>query len=49
MNPQKVFEAMMRSKGHADFSKTKHGRYANTNLQTRWSYFLLGWEMRGAV
>ena len=43
---QQVFEAMMRAKGHTDFSMAK-GRYSNTTLQTRWNYFLLGWEMRG--
>lgn len=41
---QKVFEAIMRTKGHNDFSQTK-GRYNNPGLQTRWSYFHLGWEM----
>jgi hypothetical protein len=43
---QQVFEAMMRSKGHTDLSKTKD-RYNVPTLQTRWNYFLLGWEMRG--
>ena len=46
---RKVFEAMMRSKGHDNFSKTKTGRYAVANLQTRWVYFQLGWEMARAV
>jgi hypothetical protein len=43
---QQVFEAMMRAKGYTDFSETK-GRYNVLALQTRWNYFLLGWEMRG--
>jgi len=43
---QKVFEATMRAKGYTDFSSTKN-RYNNSALQTRWNYFLLGWEMRG--
>ena len=43
---QQVFEAMMRAKGHTDFSGTK-GRYNSPAIQTRWNYFLLGWEMRG--
>jgi len=43
---QKVFEAMMRAKGYTDFSTTK-GRYTSGGIQTRWNYFLLGWEMRG--
>jgi len=43
---QQVFEAMMRAKGYTDFAQTK-GRYDNPSVQTRWNYFLLGWEMRG--
>ena len=43
---QKVFEAMMRAKGYTDFTKVKD-RYSVPALQTRWNYFLLGWEMRG--
>lgn len=43
---QQVFEAMMRAKGYTDFSIIK-GRYNIPALQTRWNYFLLGWEMRG--
>lgn len=42
---QKVFEAIMRTKGHTDFQMVK-GRYTNPSMQTRWSYFQLGWEMR---
>jgi hypothetical protein len=43
---QKVFEAMMRAKGYIDFTKVKD-RYEIPALQTRWNYFLMGWEMRG--
>ena len=43
---QQVFEAMMRAKGYTDFSVVK-GRYTSSGIQTRWNYFLLGWEMRG--
>ena len=43
---QRVFEAIMRTKGHADFTKSETGKYAVPQLQTRWSYFQLGWEMR---
>jgi hypothetical protein len=43
---QQVFEAMMRAKGYTDFSAVK-GRYTSSGIQTRWNYFLLGWEMRG--
>ena len=42
---KKVFEAIMRAKGHTDFTEIK-GHYANSSLVTRWNYFLLGWEMR---
>ena len=43
---QKVFEAVMTSKGHTDFSKSDTGKYNNVSLAMRWPYFLLGWEMR---
>jgi hypothetical protein len=42
--PQKIFEALMRTKGHTDFAQ-HNGRYINLNLQTRWNYFQMGWEM----
>ena len=45
---QTVFEALMRGKGHSDFSQ-ENGRYNNPNLQTRWNYFQMGWEMRGVT
>jgi len=44
---REVFEALMRTKGHADFSKTAAGRYTVPAMQVRWAYFQLGWEMRG--
>lgn len=44
----KYFEAVMRGKGHTDFSKTAHGKYVSTTLQVRWAYFLMGWEMAKA-
>lgn len=43
---QRVFEAIMRTKGHTEFAMSATGKYANTNVQTRWAYFQLGWEMR---
>ena len=43
---QKVFEAIMRTKGHEDFEMNATGRYIVPALQTRWSYFQLGWEMK---
>lgn len=45
---QTVFEAIMRTRGHEDFSQRK-GRYVNMSLQTRWNYFQMGWEMRGVT
>lgn len=41
---QKVFESIMRVKGHTDFTIVKN-KYKNLSMQTRWSYFQLGWEM----
>jgi hypothetical protein len=43
---QQVFEAIMATKGHSDFTMSAKGKYLVPALQTRWSYFQLGWEMR---
>jgi hypothetical protein len=45
---QKVFEALMRTKGHTDLSQV-NGRYLNASMQTRWNYFQMGWEMREVI
>jgi hypothetical protein len=45
---QKIFEAIMRTKGHTDFDQV-NGRYTNASLQTRWIYFRMGWEMAGVT
>jgi hypothetical protein len=42
---QKVFEAIMRVKGHTEFNMIR-GKYINGGLQTRWIHFRMGWEMR---
>lgn len=42
---QRVFEAIMRTKGHNDFSLSETGKYNVPALQVRWAYFQLGWEM----
>jgi hypothetical protein len=50
MKPEKVFLAVMRSRGYTeDDFKMEKGRYTNQAMQGRWNYFLLGWEMRGAA
>lgn len=46
---QSVFEAMMRGNGFNDLKKNDKGAYTNSSIQTRWRYFLIGWEMRGAA
>lgn len=43
---QHVFEAIMRVTGHTDFTMSKDGKYNVPELQVRWAYFQLGWEMR---
>ena len=48
-NAQRIFEAIMRTKGHTDFSMSATGKYHNQSLQQRWAYFLMGWEMKGAT
>jgi len=45
---QKVFEAIMRTKGHTDFAQDG-SRYTNPSLQTRWIYFQMGWNMKDAT
>lgn len=39
-----IFEAMMRGHGHTDLTR-KADKYNMPSVQTRWRYFLLGWEM----
>jgi hypothetical protein len=46
---QTVFEALMRSKGYTDFNMNIKGKYSVPSLQTRWSYFQLGWEMKAVT
>ena len=43
---QRIFEAMMRVKGHTDFTMSDTGKYTNNGLQTRWVYFQMGWSMK---
>jgi hypothetical protein len=38
-NCKRIFEAMMRVKGHTDFSVTSTGKYTIPALQIRWNYF----------
>jgi hypothetical protein len=42
---QRIFESIMRTKGHSEFTMTETNKYTNGALQTRWLYFQLGWEM----
>jgi hypothetical protein len=42
---QRMFESIMRTKGHSEFIMTETNKYVNGALQTRWLYFQLGWEM----
>jgi hypothetical protein len=46
---QQVFEALMRTKGYTEFTMNKTGKYTVPSLQMRWTYFQLGWEMRGVT
>lgn len=50
MKAQQVFTAMMRGKGYSDEELHWDGKkFSNQNMAVRWNYFLLGWEMRGAI
>jgi len=46
-DPRKTFETLMKAKGYEDLSRNEKGNYVLPSIQTRWKYFLLGWEMRG--
>lgn len=41
---QETFEAVMRVNGYTDFTM-KNGRYTAANIQVRWKFFQLGWNM----
>ena len=41
---RQTFEAIARANGGKDFSLKQDGRYAVQNIQSRWTYFKLGWE-----
>lgn len=41
---QQTFEAFMRTSGFDDFTM-KNGRYTAANIQVRWKFFQLGWNM----
>jgi hypothetical protein len=45
---QQVFEAMAIAKGYKDMTMV-NGRYNNPSMQTRWNYFLMGWQLRGTL
>ena len=45
---QEMFEALMFARCYSDFEQVK-GRYVNPNTQTRWNYFLMGWQLRGTI
>jgi hypothetical protein len=50
MKSREVFMALMVGKGYAPEDLAWDGKkFANTNITTRWNYFLLGWEMRGVA
>jgi hypothetical protein len=50
MKARKVFTALMASKGFTDADLAMTGdKYNNQAMQSRWNYFLAGWEMRGVM
>ena len=48
---RKLFEAVMRGQGYkdSDLVSDASGRYTKPSVQTRWRYFLSGWEMAVAA
>ena len=50
MKARQVFMALMVGKGYAPEDLAWDGKkFVNTNITTRWNYFLLGWEMRNVA
>jgi hypothetical protein len=47
MRAREVFEALMRGNGYENLDRDANGHYVVSGLNTRWKYFLMGWEMRG--
>ena len=48
MKARQVFHALMSSKGYTSDDLSMDGdKYTNPSMQSRWNYFLAGWEMRG--
>jgi hypothetical protein len=41
---RQVFESLMQSKGKQVYWNGK--KYTNVNIQTKWRYFLIGWNMK---
>ena len=41
-----MFEAVFATKGR-DTPEWSGSRYTNSNVQTYWRWFLMGWTMRG--
>ena len=48
MKARQVFYALMASRGYteADLSMSDD-KYVVSAMQTKWNYFIAGWEMRG--
>ena len=48
MKAREVFHALMSSKGYTYSDLSMDGdKYNNPAMQTKWNYFIAGWEMRG--
>ena len=48
MKSRQVFIALMVGKGYTPEDLAWDGKkFTNSNITTRWNYFLMGWEMRG--
>jgi hypothetical protein len=48
MKARQVFHALMSSKGYTEDDLAMSGdKYNNPAMQTKWNYFIAGWEMRG--
>jgi hypothetical protein len=44
---RETFEILMKANGYDNLTRNDKGQYVVPSVQTRWKYFLFGWEMRG--
>jgi len=50
MKARQVFHALMSSRGYTETDLAmSDDKYVVSAMQTKWNYFIAGWEMRGVM